>query len=467
MSKLDDSMRMHISDISDLEKEVLSRQLQHSPFRRSHQARDRHITTLDIFDFDSTLFLSPLLSPNIWHSSFINAITTENLLGPGWWRDIRSLQLHLDRDESSTPWCSFWNEDIVTQVRASMADPSHLTVLLTGRRYHPFHALMDNMLASKGLAFDIVGLRPDPESDAPDHPTGLRFNHEPNVFETTMHFKTSFIVNILHNYPSLTDIVMWDDRRSHIRIFKEYLNKLKELGFVKRGEMMSVVPARPKYNPEWEHKTVKSMLETHNDAVLALHRAGKPFTEPSVVIENHGQMISSANTYSLKKIDWLIVLNLPPSVTTCLRSVFEPLYHQDVLSSAAGSLSGAPTWQSANAEEPVFFGDQVLLAVNTKEIATRLEQEHGIVVGRELNFKVVARSVGTRDHGMYLQVQIKDARFTLPLWYKPSSFNYLLVQNVDWIPLLDSVQLDEPSLKGVVDYHHLLTVERLEDLCPN
>ncbi|GAN03354.1 hypothetical protein MAM1_0039c02807 [Mucor ambiguus] len=465
MPKVDDSMRMHMTDISDLEKEVLSRQLQQSPFYQSQQSTDRYITTLDIFDFDSTLFLSPLLSPNIWHSSLVNAITTENLLGPGWWRDIRSLQLHPDRDESSPPWCRFWNEDIVARVKESMADPAHLTVLLTGRRCHPFHALMDDILASKGLAFDIVGLRPDPESDAPDNPVGLMFNHEPNVFETTMHFKTSFIVNILHNYSSLTDIVMWDDRQSHICVFKEHLAKMKEIGLVKRGEMVCVVPARPKYNPEWEQETVKLMLRTHNDAVLALRHAGKPFTEPNVVIENHGQMISSANTYSLKKIDWLLVLKLTPSVTTDLRSVFEPLYHQDVLSS--GSPSGALTWQSANAEEPVFFGDQVLLAVNSKQIASQLAQEHGIVVGKQLNFKVVARSVGTRDHGMCLQVQIQDAHFILPLWYKPSSFNYLLVQNVDWIPLLDSVRLDEPSLQGVVGYHHLLTVERLEDLCLN
>lgn len=441
--------------------------MQHSPLCQSQQPTDRHITTLDIFDFDSTLFLSPLLSPNIWHSSFVNAITTENLLGPGWWRDIRSLQLHLDEAESSTPWCRFWNEDIVAQVRESMADPSHLTVLLTGRRYHPFHALMDNILASRGLVFDIVGLRPDPESDAPDHPDGLMFNHEPNVFETTMHFKTSFIVNILHNYPSLTDIVMWDDRQSHICAFKEYLAKMKELGLVKRGEIVCVVPARPKYNPEWEHKTVKSMLKTHNDAVLALQNAGKQLTGPNVVIENHGQMISSANTYSLKKVDWLLVLKLPSSVTTSLRSVFERLYYQDMLSSAAGSPSVAPTWQSANAEEPVFFGDQVLLAVNTKETASQLEQEHGIVVGKQLNFRVVARSAGTRDHGMCLQVQIQDARFILPLWYKPSSFNYLIVQKIDWMPLPDSVQLDEFSLQGVVDHHHLLTVDRLEDLCPN
>ncbi|KAL9542249.1 hypothetical protein MBANPS3_008708 [Mucor bainieri] len=467
MSKTDDSMRMHMSDISDIEKAVLSRQLQHSPLCQSQQAADRHITTLDIFDFDSTLFLSPLLSPNIWHSSFVNAITTENLLGPGWWRDIRSLQLNLDEDESSTPWCRFWNEDIVAQVRESMANPSHLTVLLTGRRYHPFHALMDNILASKGLAFDIVGLRPDPESDAPDHPAGLMFNHEPNVFETTMHFKTSFIVNILHSYPSVTDVVMWDDRQSHIGAFKEYLAKMKELGLVKRGEMVCVVAARPKYNPEWEHKTVESMLSTHNDAVLALRHAGEPFVEPNVVIENYGQMISSANTYALKKIDWLLVLKLPTSATTCLRSVFEPLYRQDLLSLAGSSTSGAPTWQSANAEEPVFFGDQVLLAVNTDKIASQLEQEQGIVVGKELNFKVVARSVGTREHGMSLQVQIQDACFVLPLWYKPSMFNYLLVQNVDWMPLPDSVQLDEHLLQGVVDYHHLLTVERLEDLCPN
>lgn len=440
----------------------MSRQLQSSPLFQSKQSSNRHITALDIFDFDSTLFLSPLLSPNIWHSSFVNSITTENLLGPGWWRDIRSLQLHLDEDKSNTPWCRYWNEDIVTQVKQSMADPSHLTVLLTGRRYHPFHALMDDILASKGLVFDIVGLRPDPESDAPDYPNGLMFNHEPNVFETTMHFKTSFIVSILHNFPSLTDIVMWDDRQSHICVFKEYLIKMRDLGLVKRGEMVCVIPARPKYNPEWEHKTVKTMLDTHNDAVLALRNAGKPITEHSVVIENYGQMISSANTYSLKKIDWLIVIKLSPSITTYLRSVFEPLYRQDLsISSAATDVTVAAAWKINNAEEPVFFGDQILLAVNTTVISSQLKQEYGMEKGKEYTFKVLARSIGSADHGMCLQVQIEDALFILPLWYKPSSFNYLLVRIIDWMPL-DNVKLDESLFQGVVDYHHLLTVDRLE-----
>lgn len=445
-----------------LNQEVLSRQLQSSPLLQSKQSSHRHITSLDIFDFDSTLFLSPLLSPNIWHSSFVNSITTENLLGPGWWRDIRSLQLYLDEDKSKTPWHRYWNEDIVAQVKQSMEDPSHLTVLLTGRRYHPFHALIDDILASKGLVFDVVGLRPDPESDAPDYPNGLMFNHEPNVFETTMHFKTSFIVNILHNFPLLTNVVMWDDRQSHICVFKEYLNKMRDIGLIKRGEMVCVIPARPKYNPEWEHKTVKTMLKTHNEAVLALKNTGKPFTEHNVVIENYGQKISSADTYSLKKIDWLIVIKLSPSIATYLRSVFEPFYRQDISkSSAAMDETVATAWKINNAEEPVFFGDQILLAVNTTVMASQLKQKYGIEKGKEYTFKVLARSIGSVNHGMYLQVQIQDALFMLPLWYKPSNFNYLLVQSIDWMPL-DNVKLDESLFQGVVDYHHLLTVDKLE-----
>ncbi|KAI8643183.1 hypothetical protein BD408DRAFT_442882 [Parasitella parasitica] len=454
----DSSMRMNVSEISDLEKEVLSRQLQNSPLYRSKRLPERCVTALDIFDFDSTLFLSPLLSPNIWHSSFVNSITTENLLGPGWWRDIRSLQLHLDKDN---PWGRYWNEDVVAQVKESMANPSHLTVLLTGRRYHPFHALIDDILASKELEFDIVGLRPDPESNKLDSSSGLMFNHEPNVFETTLHFKTSFIVNILDNFPSLTDIVMWDDRQSHICVFKEYLVRMKALGLIKTGKLVCVAPASPKYNPEWEHKTVKAMLDTHNAAILALRRAGKPFTEANMVIENYGQMISSTNTFSLKKIDWLIALKLSPNISAYLQSAFEPLYRQDL---SAAKKQAATTWQENNAEEPVFFGNQILLALNTESSELQLKLDSGIEVGKEYNFSVVARSIGSIDEGICLQVQIQDAFFILPLWYKPSTFNYLLVKNIDWVPL-NGIKLDESLFQGIVDYHHLLTVDRLESLC--
>ncbi|KAI9476199.1 MAG: hypothetical protein EXX96DRAFT_291454 [Benjaminiella poitrasii] len=456
------TMRMYMSELTPLEKEVLDRQLLSSPYFQS-QPHNRAPTTLDIFDFDSTLFLSPLLSPNIWHSSFVNAITTENLLGPGWWRDIRSLQV------KNNNWSKFWNEDIVKEVQKSMTDPNRMTVLLTGRRYHPFHTLMDDILSSKGLHFDLIGLRPDPESDKPDRPKGLMFNDQlQNVFVTTMEFKTSFIVNILNSVPSLKDIVMWDDRHSHICVFEEYMKQLVANKIVREGRVVCVKGCRPKYNPEWEQMTIQQIINTHNDAILELRQTNKRFTEDIVMIENDGQVISSANTFGLRKVDWFIVLKLSEELTDHLKTLFEPIYHGDLNRLYQKQIA---EWEKDNTEQPVYFGNEVLLALNNKENATLLRDMYNLDQGHNHRFKIVARSMATVECGMMLRIQIMDNTasnpshfFVLPLWYKPSNFNYLLAQNDEWIPIEEKdIAYKQELMMGTVDYHHLLTVDNLEE----
>lgn len=434
---------------------MLSRQLQQSPFGKT-QLRRKPIT-LDIFDFDSTLFLSPLLSSNLWHSSFINSITTENLVGPGWWRDIRSLQL-------DGPWEEYWNEDVLEQAKQSCADPTHLTVLLTGRRYHPFHSLIETMLGSKGLTFDLIGLRPDPETEGPDHPTGLGFNDEPNVFTTTMEFKASFIVNILYSVPSLQQVVMWDDRASHIRVFETYLAEMVNLGIIQKGNIFRIKPGKPKYNPEWEYKVVNDMLRTHNEAVLTLAKEGTLAEVPLVTIENNGHIIHSAHLFELEKVNWLTVLRLSPKTTEHLQKVFEPLYQLDL--SKENPLTD---WETKNAERSSYFGHEVFLAINEQTSNQWLYEKYKIRQGKQFSFKIVARSVGSEEFGMTLQVEInlppdqpqENIRFILPLWYKPSHFKHLMLKSHKWLPLTDIEHIDLTILNGKVDYHHLLAMKGL------
>jgi hypothetical protein len=433
---------------------VLSRQFQQSPF--SQTTTDRKPITLDVFDFDSTLFLSPLLSSNLWHSSFINSITTENLVGPGWWRDIRSLEV-------DGPWDEYWNEDVLQEVRKSCADPTHLTVLLTGRRYHPFHTLIEAILASKGLIFDVIGLRPDPETDEPDHPTGLRFNFEPNVFATTMEFKASFIVNILSSVPSLQQVMMWDDRPSHICVFETYLADMVKLGIIKKGHIFCIKPAKPKYNPEWEYKVVNDMLRTHNDAVMDLVQQSKLYEVPRVITENNGQIIHSTHLFELEKVNWLTVLHLSPETTNNLQKVFEPSYRLDL--STEARIKPLSDWEHRNAERSMYFGHEVFLAINEERNNQALYQKYKIKQGKQFHFNILARSVGSQEFGMALQVEIDapsmtgNLRFILPLWYKPSHFKHLMVKRYQWLPLTHLETIDSSILKGNVDYHHLLTIK--------
>lgn len=64
------------------QKKVLQDQYESSPFYLNNKI-DLKPTQLDIFDFDSTLFLSPSLSPTIWHPSLIRQLVGEDVFGPG------------------------------------------------------------------------------------------------------------------------------------------------------------------------------------------------------------------------------------------------------------------------------------------------------------------------------------------------------------------------------------------------
>lgn len=406
---------------------------------------DRRPSTLEIFDFDSTLFLSPLLSSNLWDSSFVNSITQENLLGPGWWRDIRSLMV-----EEDGTWSNCWNEKVVKEVRKSSADPTRMTVLLTGRRYHPFHTIIERMLASKGLEFDLVGLRPDPVTDGPDHPNGLMFNDEPDVFNTTMDFKTSFIVHMLHSIPSLRNVVMWDDRRSHICLFQTYLQEMMKKGIIDKGHVECVAPLRPRYNPEWELKTINNIIKTHNEAILSLRQKNQQ-VENRVTIQNLDQSFTSCDLYELTTYDSHITLQLSKDTQHYLRSVF---------SSSPSTAAVIAEWENSHAEQPVFFGNEILLVMNEEEKKELLKTQFNIELGQQVSFEILQRSKTTGDHpGLVLRVKLlipsaPEHFFILPLWYKPSEFNLLITQNYEWIDI-DNATLDSSILQGVVGYHQL------------
>lgn len=423
---------MHMNEITQAEKDILGRQYAKSPFGQHPREK---VTTLDIFDFDSTLFLSPMLSCNIWHHSFINAITTENLIGPGWWRDIRSFP----QEEG---W--YWNEDVVDQVRRSSKDPTRLTVLLTGRRYHPFHPLITRMLASKGLEFDIIGLRPDPEHEK-EVENVLGYNYEPSVFETTMEFKMSFIVHMLAKIPTLTEIMMWDDRISHISIFQTYLKKLESAQLIHRGELVCVKAERPKYNPAWEKKTVQEMIDFHNKALSALPNTTS--VPGAIGVEGYnGELLSWQDRFQLWSVPSVPSLTIENTTSQQLKSLFRPLYEKELLSLQVKE------WEVACVEENMYFGTHILLSSTTS-----IKDDSDDI--KTYQFRILHRTQANLEIGMLLQVELLDSgeHAVLPLWYKPSMFASLAKKkDYAWIPVVDSTTI----YLAQTGHHHLLTVTK-------
>lgn len=70
-------------------------------------------THLDVYDFDSTLFASPFPNPKLWDPMLIGALMAKGVLGPGWWRDLASLDLGEKDKLREMGWKGWWREDIV------------------------------------------------------------------------------------------------------------------------------------------------------------------------------------------------------------------------------------------------------------------------------------------------------------------------------------------------------------------
>ncbi|KAI7869759.1 hypothetical protein BDF14DRAFT_1780517 [Spinellus fusiger] len=442
---------LHHKDISELKKEILERQLEAAPFTtKRHKPRP---TSLKIFDFDSTLFLSPLLSQNLWHPTLIPIILQENLLGPGWWRDYRSLELGPFSELQKTAWEGFWNENIVAEARIAIQDPNVMAVLLTGRRLHPFYRIIHPILESKGLFFDLIGLRPDPEQAPPEHV--LLYNGISNVFESTIHFKSSFIINLLASVPSLTHITMWDDRLSHVRVFKNYIDQLVQLGTLVKGEIIHVKAVRPKYNPTWEHAIVNNIMSTHNEAVQHYNEEGSVHEHEDIwdtySIVHQGRMATWRDQYKLVPLKTSCIVRFLPKVTETLAQHFGSIYQKE----RALLQQKTSKWEIVHGEDTIYFGTHVLLGASSI---------NGTVVGdgsTQVHVQLVECSQICFEGRMVLRVRIKKVEeedygigtFLLPLWYKPSTYASLSSTVYTWNPLPCEDQL---ILTGVLDYEHML-----------
>ncbi|KAI8370399.1 uncharacterized protein BYT42DRAFT_582251 [Radiomyces spectabilis] len=450
-------MLTDFDDISDDKRGVLQRQFEASPFAQHEQ--DRRPITLEIFDFDSTLFLSPLLSPQMWHSSLIKLITTENLLGPGWWRDTRSLELGPLDELKKSAWANFWNESVVESARKAIQDPNKLVVVLTGRRYHPFHHLIDAMLKAKGLQFDIIGLRPDPESDDADE---LGFNTQPNVFDTTMEFKSLFLINMLANVPSLENVIMWDDRVSHVRWFRNYMKTMVAEGLIKHGQMIDVHAVRPRYNPKWEYAVVNNILETHNKAIQSLKHDDerrRALASTAVVADCNGTTVSALHQFRLTRIPSATIIKLSPEHVQLVKSAFQRQYTYEI-SKRERQLK---PWERHGAEALEFFGNEVIVSPSTLP-ADKIPYGG---LGAPVKIHVIATTRASYKQGMVLLVSVESAhdqgdcgKHILPLWYKPSFYTQLYRQSYVWHKISRNQQ---KTLDGTVDYARPWGVQVADD----
>ena len=156
-------------------------------------------TTLHIYDFDGTLYNSPVPNRALWDRNTFGKLQSPNSAsGYGWYQNPITLEEKYAKVDR-------FNESIVESVKLSIAMGAYV-VLLTGR--HLKHRQnINRLLDAKNLQFDRVLLK---------------------VGETdrTFDFKAAMIKSLLVEYPTVNKITLWDDRERHMPKFIEFLKDL-------------------------------------------------------------------------------------------------------------------------------------------------------------------------------------------------------------------------------------------------
>ena len=165
------------------------------------------------------MFKTPLPNPKLWNSSTASRLQNQDVFeNGGWWHDNGILEATGDGlgIEEPRAWQGWWNEQIVSVghsrlkteipnvvqvelVKLSVEQSDSLTVLLTGRGERGYANLIQRMLNSKGLDFDMVCLKLD-----------VGPHNQP--FSSTLQYKQGFLRDLLDCYSQAVEVKLYEDR---------------------------------------------------------------------------------------------------------------------------------------------------------------------------------------------------------------------------------------------------------------
>ncbi len=245
----------------------------------------------------SIVFKTPLPNGKIWNGPTIGMLANPNsFVNGGWWHDSRILAATgegLEKEELRA-WSGWWNEKIVELIELSVEQKDALCVLLTGRSETGFSSLIKRMIASKGLEFDLVSLKP---AVGPSNET----------FSSTMVFKQMFLTKLMETYKLAEEIRIYEDRPKHVKGFRDFLadyNKQQSGSLRTRGplvaEVVQVADMATSLNPVMEVAEVQHLINDHNAAISSRRKGGRG---ERLMIKKHvfytGYLISNTDSQRL------------------------------------------------------------------------------------------------------------------------------------------------------------------------
>ncbi|XP_014554965.1 hypothetical protein COCVIDRAFT_103462 [Bipolaris victoriae FI3] len=260
------------------------------------------IKAIHVYDFDNTLFASPLPNKQLWNSATIGQLGSPDMfLNGGWWHDSSILAATgqgLEKEEARA-WQGWWNEQIVELVESSMAQKDALSVLLTGRGESNFADLVKRIIRSRRLEFDMVCLKPA------IGPAGQKFKN-------TMEFKQELLKDIVYTYKDAEKLHIYEDRVKHTKGFRDFFFQFNE-GLIRAQtqasrrpittEVIQVPENATSLDPVAEIAEIQKMINTHNIQVKS------------------GNVPPGTPPYQIKKTVFYTGYMIPPDMTEKLTSL--------------------------------------------------------------------------------------------------------------------------------------------------
>ncbi|KAL2115041.1 hypothetical protein VTJ04DRAFT_10704 [Mycothermus thermophilus] len=268
------------------------------------------IKHIHVYDFDNTLFKTPLPNPKLWNNATIGTLSNPDyFVNGGWWHDSRILAATgegIDKEEPRA-WDGWWNEKIVELIHLSNKQKDALCVLLTGRSESGFSDLIKRMVTSKGLTFDMICLKP---AVGPNNET----------FANTMEFKQIFLKALMETYRHSEEIRIYEDRIKHVKGFRDFLGdynaeKINSVGGSNtrgpiKGEVIQVLDMATYLDPVVEIAEVQKLILDHN---ASLHKKRRGVRNERLAIKKTvfytGYMIKDADSQRL-----LTLAQTPPNL---------------------------------------------------------------------------------------------------------------------------------------------------------
>jgi hypothetical protein len=257
------------------------------------------VKAIHIYDFDNTLFASPLPNRDLWDQSTIQTLMAEKaLVNGGWFHDANILGSTGEGQEKEEPraWAGWWNEKVAKLCELSFQQKDAFSVLLTGRAEGRFADLIKRILKSKGLSFHMICLKP---AAGPANQT----------FRSTMNFKQTLLSDIVHTYQEAEEIKIYEDRPGHVSQFRDFFSDFNRdlMGPNPQSQRHTItcdvieVATKATYlDPVTEVAEVQKMVNAHNIAYKS--GTAPPRTYPMQIdrkVLNAGYLVSPTDVERL------------------------------------------------------------------------------------------------------------------------------------------------------------------------